>query len=612
MKKRVGKIIGLVLGLVVLFLGIGVVKLIWFKPLSINHYFERVFWENTWANPQGLSSLRLLEQYGITGHNKKLTDISTNAKDEAFRRTERQLEILQQYDTASLSATELLSYNILRYNLRTDLEGQKWRWHDYPVNQLFGYQSDLPDFMINTHNIDNEADAKDYIQRLQVFGTAFDQLLEGLRMREKAGVMPPQFVLDRVIKEVQGFVKPAPADHILVSNLAAKLDTCTAKGHPITVAERKDLLNAATAAVSEIVYPAYQQLLSYLVAQQKIATSDDGVWKLPNGDAYYQYQLKVNTTSSYTADEIHQIGLAEVARIQHQMRTILASQGHTDTSDIGKAMENLAHDPRFLYPNDAQGRAQCLADYTSLINNIMAGMGQAFSTLPKAPVKVARIPEFKESTSPQAYYNSPSADGSRPGIFYTRLDILPETPKWGMATLAYHEAVPGHHFQIALQQEMEDLPLFRKYNGYNAYAEGWALYAERLASELGYIKDAYQDLGRLQAELFRAVRLVVDTGIHKKRWKRQKAIDYMVKNTGMGIQDVTSEIERYIVMPGQACGYKIGMIKILALREKAKAELGPKFSLPDFHAIVLNNGSMPLQVLEEVVDKYIKERKAKG
>ncbi|MDQ7050102.1 MAG: DUF885 domain-containing protein [Enterobacterales bacterium] len=322
----------------------------------------------------------------------------------------------------------------------------------------------------------------------------------------------------------------------------------------------------------------------------------------------YRLALKFFTTSNYSPDYIHQLGLSEVDRIQAEILQILKQQDFDTSQGFEVAIKSMADQPRFYYPDTDAGREQILADYQKIIDEIDAGMDKAFRIKAKAGVKVERIPKFKEKTSPGAYYNGPAIDGSRPGIFYANLYDIKATPKYGMRTLAYHEAIPGHHFQISVAQELEDIPLFRKFGLFTAYVEGWALYAERVAWEMGYESDPFDNIGRLQAELFRGVRLVVDTGIHAKRWTRQEAIDYMMKNTGMPESDVVAEIERYIVMPGQACAYKVGMMKILELRQKAKDALGDRFDLRDFHDVVLKNGAVPLDILEEFVDNYIQQK----
>ncbi|HEY7160445.1 MAG TPA: DUF885 domain-containing protein, partial [Acidobacteriota bacterium] len=361
--------------------------------------------------------------------------------------------------------------------------------------------------------------------------------------------------------------------------------------------------------ITNTVYPAYKKLIAYFEQLEPKATTDDGVWKLPDGDAYYRYMLKSNTTTNMTPEQVHDLGLKEVDRIHSEMRSILDSVGLTGET-ISQRMNELRTDPRFQYPATDQGRQQCIGDYQKIIDEVDHGITKVFDIRPKLGVKVERVPTFKEAGSSGAYYEPPSMDGVRPGVFFANLRDLKEVPKWSMRTLAYHEAIPGHHFQIGIQQELKGVPTFRKVLPFTAYIEGWALYAERLAWEEGFEKDPYSDLGRLQDELLRATRLVCDTGIHYKHWTREQAIQYMKDNTGIGELEITSEVERYIVSPGQACAYKVGQLKILELREKAKTELGNRFNIKDFHNVVLKNGAMPLEILEQQVDRYIQSKKA--
>jgi uncharacterized protein (DUF885 family) len=372
----------------------------------------------------------------------------------------------------------------------------------------------------------------------------------------------------------------------------------------ISGAERARLLREAERALASGVYPAYQRMIDEYARLATVATTDDGVWKLPDGDAYYAHLLRHHTTTDMTAEEIHRTGLREVARIQAEMREILESEGY-DATDLGATMTALHEEPRFSWPDSDEGRAQILAHYQELVDEISEGLDGIFGLRPRAPMKVERVPTFREATSAGAYYSPPPMDGSKPGIFWANLRSVGEHAKFTMRTLAYHEGVPGHHFQIALAMEQTGVPFFRRVVPFTAFAEGWALYAEQVAAEHGFQDDPYDRLGYLTAQLFRAVRLVVDTGIHSKRWTREQAIDYMLANTGMPEGDVVAEIERYIVMPGQATSYMVGRLKILEIREDAKRRLGERFDLAEFHDVVLGGGSMPLTLLERRVSDWV-------
>jgi uncharacterized protein (DUF885 family) len=362
------------------------------------------------------------------------------------------------------------------------------------------------------------------------------------------------------------------------------------------------------------VVPAYRKLIAFFEGQLARSSTDDGVWKLPDGDAFYRYRLRSETTTRMTPQQIHDLGLAEVARIESEMIAILSAQAQLPPGETpAQALARLAKDPRFLYPNTDEGRNAALADYKKMIDQQLDRSRAVIGLVPKAPIEVKRIPEFKEKTAPGAYYVAPALDGTRPGVFFANLRDMNEQPKFGMRTLAIHEGVPGHHFQIALAQEQQGGPTFRRVLPFTAYMEGWALYAEWLGTELGFYKDdPFGDLGRLQAEMLRAVRLVVDTGIHYKRWPREQAIAYMLGKTGEPEAGVVSEIERYIVDPGQACAYQVGMLSIRAARERARKALGPRFdadALKAFHDLVLGGGALPLEVLDEQVDAWSAARR---
>lgn len=604
MLKTLLKRIGLgSLVLVLLFVALAAHE--WFakKPFFFRAFLDRSVVKMAFESPETLTSLGFLESVGITGHNAELDDDSPEAMDKTFAQVRDLRETLLSYSDADLDENQRISKDIALYLADFALVSEPYRYHNYPLNQLFGVQNGYPSFMQAQHQVHSVGDAENYLSRLQKVKLKFAQTLEGLKIREAKGIIPPKFVIERVLTEMNDFVATPIQGNILYSSFKTKLaDT------DISADEQARLLAAAEADIKGYVHPAYQLFIDYFSQLQAKAGTDDGYWALPNGDLAYEQLLKFFTTTNYTADEIHAKGLAEVDRIQSEIMTILAAEGYDVSQGFSVAIEALAADPKFYYEDSDAGREQILVDYQHILDEVNAGLGDAFRIRPEAGMEVVRIPEFKEKTAPGAYYQQPAIDGSRPGRFYANLYDIKATPKYGMRTLAYHEGIPGHHFQIAVAMELEGMPLIRKMAPFTAYIEGWALYSERLAWELGFQKDPFDNIGRLQAELFRAVRLVVDTGIHHSRWTREQAIDYMKKNTGMSDRDVTAEIERYIVMPGQATAYKVGMMKILELREKAKLALGDKFDLRDFHDVVLKNGAVPLDILETLVDRYIADK----
>jgi uncharacterized protein (DUF885 family) len=574
---------------------------IWFKPFSMRVFYDRSMLEMAASSPQTLTQLRVLEQFGIRGHNAELDDLSPAAQAEQFASMQATYTMFQSYGRDGREGQDLISYDIFDYFFGQMVEGQRWQHHGYPVNQMFGVHTRFPQFMTDMHQVADDTDAAYYIARLNGVQAQFAGLLESLSVAEAAGIMPPRFVIQAVIAQMDNITAAPPAEHVLVSSFSDKLANTE-----LAAEQQAELLAQAEVAVREVVYPAYADLKAYFVTLQDKATDDAGVWKLPDGDDYYAYQLRRYTTTDLTASEIHQLGLSEVARIQGEMRAIFDQLGYDSAISVGALLQVLNESPEFLYPDTAAGREQILADYRAIIDDIYTYIDPAFRLKPQAALEVVRVPEYAEKNAPGAYYQGPALDGSRPGRFFANLYDIKATPKYGMKTLAVHEGVPGHHYQIALNQEIKGLPIFRSFVPFSVHSEGWALYTEQMMADLGfYDNDPYGDLGRLQAELFRAIRLVVDTGIHAKRWTREEAIAYMAAEGGMTLSDVVSEIERYIVMPGQATSYKMGMIKFIEFREKARSQLGERFDVRDFHDVILKNGPMPMHILERLVDDYI-------
>ncbi|MDX9953802.1 MAG: DUF885 domain-containing protein [Anaerolineae bacterium] len=579
-----------------------IIALIWGKPWSVHLLYLRTFLHFALTGPELLTMLGILEKFGIHAHNAKLSDESVAHETKIYQFLKRDLGILRSYKRERQSPATRLSSDIMEWFLDDEARGERFRFHDYPVNQMFGIQSQLPAFMLSLHPVISRLEGRNYIQRLNRFGVKFDQVLEGLHVREERGILPPRFVIRRVLDEMTAFIGQPATENPLYTVFRDKL----AKLERLSQADREALLAGAAEAIEHSVYPAYQKLIAYFTALEAQASTDDGVWKLPDGAAFYAHCLRSSTTTEFSPEEVHEIGLREVARIEGEMAAILERLGHDPQPSAPRKLAELAQEERFQYPNTDEGRQACLDDYQRILDEMNAGLDPIFATRPKGVLKVERVPEFREKTSAGAYYQPGDLGGGRPGVFYANLRNMAEVHKFGMKTLAYHEGIPGHHFQLTIAQELRGVPIFRRMLPFTAYAEGWALYAEKLAREIGaYADDPYGELGYLDSELFRAVRLVVDTGIHAKRWTREEAIAYMESHTASAHESVVSEIERYIVMPGQACAYKIGQIKMLELRQRAQQALGERFNLRDFHDVVLKNGAMPLILLEQVVEAYI-------
>ncbi len=581
-------------------------NLIWFRPWSLNLLYEKAFVEVIFDEPELLTSLGLVEQFGINRHNGKLNDPSPAHQQEVIDRWKKDLQQLHEYPLDRQTPSQKLSTRILEWYVGDQVEGEKWQFHNYPVNQLNGVQNQFPEFMVNTHPLHTKQDCEYYVMRLNALPKKFDQLLESVRLREQKQILPPRFVVEDVLREMNKLIAKPAAENILATSFKER----AARIPKLTDSERTDFQSRVETAINSAVYPSYQKLIDYFQAVLPKTTTDDGVWKLPDGDAFYAYILRHNTTTTLNPSQLHELGLREVARIEEEMRPLLDANGFAG-QPIGPAMDKLARDPRFLFPDDDNGRYAALAEYKRLIDTARSRCGEFFLTFPKAKIEVRRVEPYKEATAPGAYYQPGAMDGSRPGIFFANLREMNEVPKWSMPTLSYHEGVPGHHWQISIAHELTGLPQFRRVIPFTAYMEGWALYSEWLAKQAGWYQgDPFGDLGRLRDELFRAVRLVVDTGIHAKHWTRAQAIAYMLEKTGMGEKNVTAEVERYIVDPGQACAYKVGMLKIQELHARAQRELGNKFEQREFHDAVLKNGALPLEILEEQINAYIQNKQA--
>jgi len=595
-------IIHILIAVIILLIAWFIYALIWGKPWSIKLLYSRTFIHFALKGPELLTMLGILEKFGIHYHNSRLSDASVKNETRNFKWLKRDLAILRSYSRPRQSPSALLSTDILDWFLDDLARSEKFRFHDYPLNQMVGVQSELPNFMLTLHPVVSKLEARNYVKRLDHFGVKFHQVLEGLRIREEKGVTPPRFVIRRVLDEMLAFVGQPANTNPLYTVFKDKLSKLTRIGE----GDRETLLAAAESAINRTVYPAYQEFIAYFTELEKKATTDDGVWKLPDGGGYYAHCLRSNTTTEFTPEEVHAIGLKEVSRIEAEMSAILEMLGYKEVLNAPKKLAEFGREVRFLFPNTDQGRQAVLSEYQRILDEIDAALDPYFAVRPRAALKVERVPEFREKSSAGAYYQVPDLSGKRPGVFYANLRDLNEVQKFGMKTLAYHEGIPGHHFQLSIAQELKGLPFFRRMVPFTAYIEGWALYAEKLAREIGFYKDdPYGELGCLDSELFRSVRLVVDTGIHHKKWTREQAIEYMEAHTASVHESIVSEIERYIVMPGQACAYKIGEIKMVELRDRARKALGDKFDLREFHDVVLKNGSMPLNLLERVVEAYI-------
>jgi uncharacterized protein (DUF885 family) len=558
-------------------------------------------------NPELFTQIGITDGTLLDHHSGKLAPYTLKERDGDYAQLAKFQKEVDEFDRAKLDRNDQVTYDILVDQYQTGLSFKRFAWLSadgslYAISPMFGVETELPSFMQTTHVVSNDKTARNYVERLRAMGGKLDEVTADMQRQAKAGVVLPAALLERSLIVIQDTVAAKPEANALVTSFVERMNKVKSLDGP----RKQQLQREAAEALKAHVYPAYARMSAALVALKPAAASQGaGVGRLPDGAAYYADMLKQATTTDYTPAQVHALGLAEVTRISAEMDTLLKAQGLAAGS-VGARMTALGKDPRFLYPNDDDGRKQALERYQQILDEVSARMPEYFRSLPAKHLTVERVPTSQEKGTSGAYYQQAAMDGSRPGMFFANLRDMKEVPQWGMKTLAYHEGIPGHHFQISIALGLKDLPLIRQQTLYTAYAEGWALYAEAFAAEIGMYKDdPWGDLGRLQLELLRAARLVVDTGLHAEGWSREQAIDYMVSTTGMAEGDVTSEVERYMALPGQACAYKVGELKILELREKAKAALGPKFNLKDFHAVVLENGGVPLTVLEQLVNEWM-------
>jgi uncharacterized protein (DUF885 family) len=557
---------------------------------DVERFFDDFFARWLRLDPQRATSLRYFpggEQDRLDG---RLTDIGDDAAMARISLAREGLSALRRFPRASLTPDQQLSAEIMEFQLRDVVAEQPHLLYDFPLEQFRGVQVGLPTFLTDLHPVRTPANAENYLLRLRGLGPKVNFATRMMQERAARRIRLPAFIAVETINQMKRFIAPDPARNILVTSFTERLGAVGG----LPEAKKTAMSVSAVQIVRDSVYPAYRRAIDALAAENANATDDAGLWRLPRGAAAYAFYLRRYTTTSLTPDEVHRIGLDEVARIEAEMDALFRKIGYGGRS-IEERWTRLENANLFVDGPDVRDRV--LAEYTRIIRENNQLSAAAFDRRPRAACVVQRIPEFQEANA-AANYSAPPPDGSRPGIFRVPLRG-PTFSRAGMKTLAAHEAIPGHHFQSALQVEMTNLPAFRRFGGYgntSAFGEGWALYAERLASELGwYGNDAVSDLGRLNAELFRARRLVVDTGIHAKRWTREQAIAYGIRQ---------SEVDRYVVMPGQACSYKIGQMKFLELREEARAKMGARFTLKGYHNVALGYGRLPLTLLELVVREW--------
>lgn len=568
---------------------------------KLAQYFADMFEQDLKRSPITQSYLGYKWDYD------KWNDISDAHQDETVAIQKARLDDLRKFDLSQLTEQEKLSIDVAITDIQRRLANDKFRYHTYIMHQFRAYHTIVPSFLINIHRIKSIDDAEAYVARLNNVKPLFTQVIQQLKKRQELGVFPPKWAYDQMIQASHNVIsgnpfEESPENSTIWDDFTTKVDALG-----LTNMETVGLIAEARAAIEESVLPAYRELIDELKIQQKLTPEGDGVWRLPDGETWYKNRLEWFTTTDLNADQVHQIGLENVERIHNAMKAIKQEVGFE--GDLAAFFEFMRTDEQFYYPATDEGRARYMEEAKILIDTMEEKVPEYFGLTPKARMQVKRVEAFREKSAGKAFYQSPSKDGSRPGTYYANLYNMKDMPTYQMEALAYHEGIPGHHMQRSIAQELEGIPEFQKYVSFTAYTEGWGLYTEELAKDMGFYENPYSDFGRLAMELWRACRLVVDTGIHAKKWSRDQAIDYLIKNTPNPENDSVKAIERYIAMPGQATAYMIGKLKIMELRTKAKESLGDKFDIRGFHDEVLKDGPVPLNILESKINNWIEQQK---
>ncbi|WP_143959783.1 DUF885 domain-containing protein [Litoribacter populi] len=578
------------------------------KDAELNNWLDEQYEEQLMMSPLQLTAQGRKERYD------EIDDLSEEAEEKELKWMENSVrEMESKFNKDELSPEAQVSYELWKYQYEMAKENAEFRRHPYVFEQMRGSHTFLPNILINYHKVESLSDMEALISRIRESGRALSQLLERAIMQADMGIRPPKFAYETVIKEAKGLISGQPfeengEDSPLYKDALGKIEALEEKGK-IDSDKAEELREQTAAALKEDFKPVYEEVIAWLETElPNLEEKPTGVSRHPNGEAFYQNRLRAATTTDLTADEIHQIGLDEVARIKEEMKQIMEDVEFD--GDLQEFFEFINTDEQFFFPNTDEGRQGYIDESKAYLDELTKKLPDYFGILPKAELEVKRVEPFREQDGAPQHYSKGTPDGKRPGTYYAHLSDMSAMPKSTMEGVAYHEGNPGHHMQISIAQELEDIPKFRTQMGFNAYVEGWALYSEILAKEMGGYENPYYDFGRLVNEIWRAIRLVVDTGLHSKGWTEEQAIEYFKENSSISDGAIKAEVRRYMVIPGQATGYKIGMLKIQELRSMAEEELGDDFDIKGFHDTVLGGGAMPLDMLEREVKRWVEEKKS--
>ncbi|ODP37617.1 hypothetical protein BFL28_17205 [Sphingomonas turrisvirgatae] len=572
------------------------------EDARLNAFLDAAFDASAALSPESLTALGSKTNYD------KLDDYTRAAGERRRALAEQQLKDMRaQFDPAKLGGQARLSYRLFETQVERARRSYAFRDYGFPVSTNGSPAGQIPVFLINNHRIASVADARAYISRITETERVMREVAQTMRDQAAKGIVPPKMVFKPAREDAAKVIVGAPfgggPDSTVLADFRKKVTALD-----VPEAEKARLVADAQAALKGPFKRDFDTLFAVLDEIEPKAKGNDGAWSLPNGAAFYATRLAQNTTTDLTADQIHQIGLDQVAAIRAEMEVVKQRIGYSGS--LESFFDAVRTDPRFKFPNSDAGREEYLTQARAVIAKMMAAAPRFFHTLPKAPLEVRAVEKWREGTAAVAFYNRPAPDGSRPGIYYVNLANMDQVQKVQLEGIAVHEGAPGHHFQIARAQELPGLPKFRRFGGYSVYSEGWGLYTERLAKEMGAYTDPEAEFGMLSLQMWRAIRLVTDTGLHAKRWSREQAIDYFAKNSSIARADIEREVNRYINNPGQATSYMIGQLKISELRKRAQDALGSKFDIRDFHEVVLGSGAVPLDVLEEEVNRYIAAKRS--
>jgi len=588
--------------LVLLIAGYWAARIIWLRPFNIDHFFERAYIEFLWDDPELLTVTGILNDYGLNGHSGQLTDASPKRSLRLAEIGRRNLRILENYDRKELTAAQQVSFDVFRWFLQTGVSGEPFLFHDYPVTHFAGPHLEFPQFMMHTHPMECVGDAEDYLKRLSLIGIKFGQTVDALALRRDSGIIAPTFILNKAIRSCDEFASIPVDENPLLTSFSKRLG----KLETIPEERKERLLKECRQHIIDFVIPAYKRLSAYLMVLESESMSIAGVWHLPNGDAYYRYCLLQQTTLPLDPEELYAYGRMEMSRIEGEMRIVLNLMHYPSTQSVSAIMQEMSSDRSITFGTDSVGREACLAHFKRSIGIIENRLASQFHSIPQSDLDILPVPDYRAASSPLAFYSAPKGNPIGKGRLFVNTAKADRMPYFLATTYAYHEGLPGHHLQKALQVEMLHLPQFRRFLPFPAFAEGWAMYAEDLGHEMTGTEDPLDRLGQLQSDLFRTARMVTDIGIHHRKWMREQAISFLVENAGLDAAEAEDEVDRYIVWPGQGCAYKVGKMKFLELRNRYRTAKGADYDPREFHRLLIGSGAMPLEVLEERVSEALK------